>query len=564
MKLRKQNLGKVAITVEKDYWQNTTAYDRLTIVEVDKVGCFISRKPVPTGVNYTDRNYWIKLSNSYNSGSDVPTEGKEYLKYSSDSETIQALLEGTTGSSFYNQCCELIYNAVVNNLLIIIDDGICLTQANLNTPSFNLTCKTTTDSFIIGAYKDNNNVWHKVPGTSKGTNKLITNASLNSILQTKLSEYLPADEINNLFDATNLKINRYNNTVVSLQQDYTERMSSTPKYHKANWLKDEVNEDGDVTTDSVSSGSSPRSRWSSLWWAIKDSNASTSVSKIILYFGVPAIYTYTDNLNNVDNATTIIIKFYDGAAVTEFTITKNTDGGGNLYLHVVKEEYSKTNDGKDVYVIPWDINFFHTQPSANDDNRFYYGTWQPSYDSQSRVNGVAWETLIPEETFRNFVNVLRNLHNPKTIYATVGNSLGVATWYNAWEPLSEDSTYRYWELNGSDRQVFYTMRAVLFIQTAAGRYFYDFIYRPAIWGRPDLTELSKKGTVYIRVVSYLSQLATERPQTENDHLSLESFGNLWNEEDIVYPPEYSNYEDGDISDLEGDADINQDEIITRT
>ena len=68
MKLIKRKLGKVSITVEKDYWSDQRSYDRLVVVEVANVGCFLSRKFVPEGIQYTDREYWIKFGNVYGGG----------------------------------------------------------------------------------------------------------------------------------------------------------------------------------------------------------------------------------------------------------------------------------------------------------------------------------------------------------------------------------------------------------------------------------------------------------------------------------------------------------------
>lgn len=63
MRLQIDNLGKVAVTVEEDYWSNIKDYDKLTIVEQEGVfGTFISRKPVPAGTPLTNRNYWIRFS----------------------------------------------------------------------------------------------------------------------------------------------------------------------------------------------------------------------------------------------------------------------------------------------------------------------------------------------------------------------------------------------------------------------------------------------------------------------------------------------------------------------
>lgn len=63
MKVQTQNLGKVSVTVEKDYWNPNRDYDKLTVVEREgDFGTYISRKPVPAGVVLTDREYWIPFS----------------------------------------------------------------------------------------------------------------------------------------------------------------------------------------------------------------------------------------------------------------------------------------------------------------------------------------------------------------------------------------------------------------------------------------------------------------------------------------------------------------------
>lgn len=64
MQIQIDNLGKVAVTVEKDFWDITKDYDRLTIVETpnNTYATYISRKPVPAGTVLTDRDYWIPFS----------------------------------------------------------------------------------------------------------------------------------------------------------------------------------------------------------------------------------------------------------------------------------------------------------------------------------------------------------------------------------------------------------------------------------------------------------------------------------------------------------------------
>lgn len=71
METKIKQLGKVSITVEKDYWTSSKSYDKLVIVEREGTGTtYISRKPVPAGTSIFNRNYWIKFSK----WSDIPYE----------------------------------------------------------------------------------------------------------------------------------------------------------------------------------------------------------------------------------------------------------------------------------------------------------------------------------------------------------------------------------------------------------------------------------------------------------------------------------------------------------
>lgn len=68
MEAVKINLGKVSISVEKDYWDIDKQYDRLTIVERAADGnVYLSRKPVPAGTSVTNREYWICFGKPNNS-----------------------------------------------------------------------------------------------------------------------------------------------------------------------------------------------------------------------------------------------------------------------------------------------------------------------------------------------------------------------------------------------------------------------------------------------------------------------------------------------------------------
>ena len=63
MQLQIDKLGKVAVTIEKDYWNINKDYDKLTVVEVaDKFATYISRIPVPAGTELNNRKYWIPFS----------------------------------------------------------------------------------------------------------------------------------------------------------------------------------------------------------------------------------------------------------------------------------------------------------------------------------------------------------------------------------------------------------------------------------------------------------------------------------------------------------------------
>ena len=58
-----EKLGKVSVTVEKDYHSSEKEYNKLTIVEEQGTfKTYISRKPVPVGIALTNREYWIPFS----------------------------------------------------------------------------------------------------------------------------------------------------------------------------------------------------------------------------------------------------------------------------------------------------------------------------------------------------------------------------------------------------------------------------------------------------------------------------------------------------------------------
>lgn len=127
MKLIKQKLGKVSITVEKDYWSDQRSYDRLVIVEVANVGCFLSRKFVPEGIQYTDREYWIKFGNGEGGGGgsdiEVVTDFGDSIvrvicqktvtdRFNSTDNSIAAAIN--TAKDYTNTSLEGIYDRITN------------------------------------------------------------------------------------------------------------------------------------------------------------------------------------------------------------------------------------------------------------------------------------------------------------------------------------------------------------------------------------------------------------------------------------------------------------------
>lgn len=138
MKLVKQDLGKVAITVEKNYWNAIRAYDRLVIVEVMGVGCYISRKPVPAGIQYDNRDYWIKIGINSGGGSsvNVVTEFGNSVELAIAQKTISDRFNGIDNqvASVLESIATILNTNLpnINNALDSLDESITITNENLS------------------------------------------------------------------------------------------------------------------------------------------------------------------------------------------------------------------------------------------------------------------------------------------------------------------------------------------------------------------------------------------------------------------------------------------------
>ena len=81
-----EKLGKASVTVEKDYHSSKKEYNKLTVVE--EQGAFktyLSRKPVPVGIELTNREYWICFSGV------LESIVFDYLKFKQDYASGKAL-----------------------------------------------------------------------------------------------------------------------------------------------------------------------------------------------------------------------------------------------------------------------------------------------------------------------------------------------------------------------------------------------------------------------------------------------------------------------------------------
>lgn len=123
MEAVKINLGKVSITVSKNYWDIDKEYDRLTIVERQSTHtCFLSRKPVPAGISIENREYWIQFGSSQ----DIPYEIVQEFGNNPELAISQKVL-----TQKFAEVEQEIAN-ILNGTSDIMDRNIHLSQAQIN------------------------------------------------------------------------------------------------------------------------------------------------------------------------------------------------------------------------------------------------------------------------------------------------------------------------------------------------------------------------------------------------------------------------------------------------
>lgn len=158
METYKDKLGKVAVTVDKDYWSIDKEYDKLVIVERQCTGTtFISRKPVPKGTSILNREYWIKFSKwadipyeivqEFGDGEEVTISQKVISeKFDYIQDQIDKLHPGTIGIVMYASPT-IVYddsesnvtikakkadNTICDSIEIIIDDNVIAKEDNVS------------------------------------------------------------------------------------------------------------------------------------------------------------------------------------------------------------------------------------------------------------------------------------------------------------------------------------------------------------------------------------------------------------------------------------------------
>lgn len=286
--------------------------------------------PIKDSINFvTSGGVWEAIQNTLTTV--VPQD--EVLIISDDMMDI--LINAGSINSSFSSCCETIFNACQNNMLIVFNTGIC-TYTFSDTEelrTFELHVVTTENTYSICGESNKSvtpAVWDAYRPNTVTSNHLLTTSQLSNTLKS----YYTKSQVDALTATLQNYINANAQSITRFKADYEERMLSTPKYHRANWLLDEVDQQGRVTAQT--SAATPADRFNSMWWAVKE-------SKLITFYGVPDIYRESQiGSSNPDNATSIVVKFLIDGVISTYTIEKryfeDVESAENLYLQVVRTD----------------------------------------------------------------------------------------------------------------------------------------------------------------------------------------------------------------------------------
>ena len=160
-----------------------------------------------------------------------------------------------------------------------------------------------------------------------------------------------------IWNALSTKANSSDLNNYTLKSEYDERMATTPRYHRAEFL-DAIGEDGEydvwtgdadngsgVITDSSTHAQSARECFQSLWWAVYDNNVNyldAETPKLILRKGNVACYCWSDQMSSssqYSTATQIRLKFFDGSSIIAYELVltnQNVDYPNQTVIEVTK------------------------------------------------------------------------------------------------------------------------------------------------------------------------------------------------------------------------------------
>lgn len=267
---------------------------------------------------------------------------KSYLQIMSNSEMFDYIINGQKASydkTVLNQYCEQLYDALNKGDLVLIDNFICqtlLTPTPNNGVRIKLTCISDTkyvQTLLLGGY--NHQGEREWAVLDVGDNVIVDETrylvSTEDLVNT-LDNYVTTAQ-------QTILLNQIRSNINAFRTEYDARMEVTPKYHKLNWVTDEkdsstVDAQGGYEITDNSSAVTAANRYSSLWWAIKDSNEGNTVSKAILYKGASVCYAQADDLSLLSRSTILTVRVFDGITVTQYTIEKRTRNN-EVYLYVL-------------------------------------------------------------------------------------------------------------------------------------------------------------------------------------------------------------------------------------
>ena len=280
-----------------------------------------------------------------------------FLKIDDASSAIPDYLENGAGGgrsqNTYNQYCDLLWDTIKAGKLIVLDNYIGKVSFSEQNGNRTFTINFVTDQFsaVWMAYKNGDmDIWAKVPGSGRSySNKLVRQNYLESVL----SSYYNKTEVNQIDSNLRSYISLLRSTIIN-DIFSSDDFQSRPKYVKTNWFEDEVTEGIRPTTIS---DTLPKAytRWEAIWEAARHCRVSRTVQaarvptigygvsdgiqRLIIMYGIPAIYSWTNNYESPESATQIIVKFFDGNNITIYTIDKIQQSEyQNCYLRVSKSQ----------------------------------------------------------------------------------------------------------------------------------------------------------------------------------------------------------------------------------